>query len=162
MFYIKPNLKNMSQGARLEYIREVRHMTKEDVAAYFGFGGNEPNKTIREYENNTTSPSQSRLEELADSIKENGLLTPLIVRRKESGRYELISGHRRKLALEVLGIIDCEVEIRELDNDEAIILMVDSNLYRNNILPSEKVFAYKENNRIQNSNWWCKLITSIK
>ena len=66
MFYIKPNLKNMSQGARLEYIREVRHMTKEDVAAYFGFGGNEPNKTIREYENNTTSPSPSRLEELAE------------------------------------------------------------------------------------------------
>lgn len=53
MFYIKPNLKNMSQGARLEYIREVRHMIKEDVAAYFGFGGKEPNKTIREYENNT-------------------------------------------------------------------------------------------------------------
>lgn len=49
MFYIKPNLKNMSQGARLEYIREVRHMTKEDVAAYFGFVGREPNKTIREY-----------------------------------------------------------------------------------------------------------------
>ena len=66
MFYIEPNLKNMSQGARLEYIREVRHMTKEDVAAYFGFGGREPNKTIREYENNTTSPSQSRLEELAE------------------------------------------------------------------------------------------------
>ncbi|MBR2712117.1 MAG: helix-turn-helix domain-containing protein [Bacilli bacterium] len=65
MFYIKPNLKNMSQGARLEYIREVRHMTKEDVAAYFGFRGKEPNKTIREYENNTTSPSPSRLEELA-------------------------------------------------------------------------------------------------
>lgn len=64
MFYIKPNLKNMSQGARLEYIREVRHMTKEDVAAYFGFGGREPNKTIREYENNTTSPS--RLEKLAE------------------------------------------------------------------------------------------------
>lgn len=66
MFYIKPNLKNMSQGARLEYIREVRHMTKEDVADYFVFGGREPNKTIREYENNTTSPSQSRLEELAE------------------------------------------------------------------------------------------------
>lgn len=81
--------------------------------------------------------------ELVDSIKENGLLTPLIVRRKESGRYELISGHRRKHALEVLEIIDCEVEIRDLDNDEAIILMVDSNLYRNNILPSEKAFAYK-------------------
>ena len=81
--------------------------------------------------------------ELVDSIKENGLLTPLIVRRKESGRYELISGHRRKLALEVLGILESEVEIRDLDNDEAIILMVDSNLYRNNILPSEKAFAYK-------------------
>lgn len=66
MFYIKPNLKNMSQGARLEYIRKVRHMTKEDVAAYFGFEGREPNKTIREYENNTTSPSPSRLEELAE------------------------------------------------------------------------------------------------
>ena len=81
--------------------------------------------------------------ELVDSIKENGLLTPLIVRKKEDGRYELISGHRRKQALEVLGILECNVEIRDLDNDEAIILMVDSNLYRNNILPSEKAFAYK-------------------
>ena len=81
--------------------------------------------------------------ELVDSIKENGLLTPLIVRRKESGRYQLISGHRRKQALEVLGVLEFEVEIRDLDNDEAIILMVDSNLYRNNILPSEKAFAYK-------------------
>ena len=81
--------------------------------------------------------------ELVDSIKENGLLTPLIVRRKENDRYELISGHRRKYALEVLGIIECDVEIRNLDNDEAIILMVDSNLYRSNILPSEKAFAYK-------------------
>ena len=68
MFYIKPNLKNMSQGARLEYIRKVRHMTKEDVAAYFGFEGREPNKTIREYENNTTGPSPSRLEELAELL----------------------------------------------------------------------------------------------
>ncbi len=84
MFYIKPNLKNMSQGARLEYIREVRHMTKEDVAAYFGFGGKEPNKTIREYENNTTSPSPSRLEELAklyevsvDAIRKYDFTTPI-------------------------------------------------------------------------------------
>ena len=84
MFYIKPNLKNMSQGARLEYIREVRHMTKEDVAAYFGFGGKEPNKTIREYENNTTSPSPSRLEELAklyevsvDAIKKYDFTNPI-------------------------------------------------------------------------------------
>lgn len=66
MFYIKSNLKNMSQGARLEYIREVRHTTKEDDVAYFGFGGKKPNKTIREYENTTTSPSPSRLEKLAE------------------------------------------------------------------------------------------------
>ena len=84
MFYIKPNLKNMSQGARLEYIREVRYMTKEDVAAYFGFGGKEPNKTIREYENNTTSPSPSRLEELTklyevsvDAIRKYDFTTPI-------------------------------------------------------------------------------------
>ena len=84
MFYIKPNLKNMSQGARLGYIREVRHMTKEDVAAYFGFGGKEPNKTIREYDNNTTSPSPSRLEELAklyevsvDAIRKYDFTTPI-------------------------------------------------------------------------------------
>ena len=84
MFYIKPNLKNMSQGARFEYIREVRHMTKEDVAAYFGFGGKKSNKTIREYENNTTSPSPSRLEELAklyevsvDAIRKYVFTTPI-------------------------------------------------------------------------------------
>lgn len=84
MFYIKPNLKNMAQGARLEYIKEVRHMTKEDVAAYFGFGGKEPNKTIREYENNTTSPSPSRLEELAklyevsvDAIRKYDFTNPI-------------------------------------------------------------------------------------
>lgn len=82
MFYIKPNLKNMSQGARLEYIREVRHMTKEDVAAYFGFGGKESNKIISEYENNTTSPS--RLEELAklyevsvDAIRKYDFTNPI-------------------------------------------------------------------------------------
>ena len=63
--------------------------------------------------------------ELVDSIKENGLLTPLVVRRKKRGKYELIAGHRRKHALEVLGILESEVEIRDLDNDEAVILMVD-------------------------------------
>lgn len=65
MFYIKPYLKNMSHGARLEYIREVIHANKEDVTSYFGFGGKEPNKTIREYEGNSTSLSKERLEELA-------------------------------------------------------------------------------------------------
>lgn len=65
MFYIKPTLKNLSQGARLEYVREFRHMSKEDVVAYFEFGGDEPNKTIRSYESNVRHPSKIRLEELA-------------------------------------------------------------------------------------------------
>ncbi len=80
---------------------------------------------------------------LKNSISENGLLTPLIVRRKENGRYELISGHRRKLAMEMLGIPEAEVIIKELTDDEAIVEMVDSNLQREKILPSEKAFSYR-------------------
>lgn len=83
------------------------------------------------------------LKELGNSIKENGLLNPLIVRPKENGRYELISGHRRKLAMELEGIKEADTCIKELSDDEAIIEMVDSNMYRDKILPSEKAFAYK-------------------
>ncbi len=83
------------------------------------------------------------LKELAKSIKENGLLNPLIVRKKENGRYEMISGHRRKEALELNGIKEVEVYVKELNDDKATIYMVDSNIYREKILPSEKAFAYK-------------------
>ena len=83
------------------------------------------------------------IKELANSIKENGLINPLIVRQKENGRYELISGHRRKLALELNGEKETEVNIKDLTDDEAIILMVDSNMQREKILPSEKAYAYK-------------------
>ena len=83
------------------------------------------------------------IKELVNSIKENGLINPLIVRQKENGRYELISGHRRKLALELCGIKEADCYIEELSDDEATIKMVDSNIYRNLILPSEKAFAYK-------------------
>ena len=83
------------------------------------------------------------LNELITSIRENGLLNPLVVRRKENGRYELISGHRRKKALEILGIQEIEVVSKELNDDEATIFMVDSNIYRERVLPSEKAFAYK-------------------
>ena len=83
------------------------------------------------------------LKELADSINENGLLEPLVVRRKESGRYEMLSGHRRKKALELIGATDAICNIKNLSDDEAIILMVDSNIYREKIFPSEKAFAYK-------------------
>lgn len=83
------------------------------------------------------------LKELKSSIKEHGLLNPLVVSEKENGRYEMISGHRRKLALELNGITEANCYIEELNDDEATIYMVDSNIYRNKILPSEKAFAYK-------------------
>ena len=83
------------------------------------------------------------IKELAHSIKENGLINPLIVRKKENGRYELLSGHRRKLALELNGETETEVNIKDLSDDEAVIFMVDSNIYREKVLPSEKAFAYK-------------------
>ena len=83
------------------------------------------------------------LKELANSTKENGLYTPLTVRLKEDGRYELISGHRRKAAMELLGITETEAYVKELADEEATIEMVDSNMYREKILPSEKAFAYK-------------------
>lgn len=81
--------------------------------------------------------------ELKDSIRMNGLLEPLLVRPDKTGGYELISGHRRKLALELCGMKEADCYIEDLSDDEATIKMVDSNIYRNLILPSEKAFAYK-------------------
>jgi len=80
---------------------------------------------------------------LMESIKENGVLTPATVRKKEDGRYEMLSGHRRKRACELLGMDKLRCEIVELDRDSAIIFMCDSNLQRTTILPSEKAFSYK-------------------
>lgn len=83
------------------------------------------------------------MNEMADSIKKNGVLTPAVVRKKDDGRYELISGHRRKKACEIAGIDFLPAVIREMDRDESIIFMVDSNLQREKLLPSEKAFSYK-------------------
>ena len=83
------------------------------------------------------------MEQLVDSIKRSGVMTPATVRMKEDGRYELISGHRRKKACELAGLETLKCEVKELTRDEAIIVMVDSNLQRTTILPSEKAFAYK-------------------
>lgn len=83
------------------------------------------------------------MEQLVESIKRNGVMTPATVRLKENGRYELISGHRRKRACEIAGLDTLKCEIKELSLDEAIIVMVESNLQRSAILPSEKAFAYK-------------------
>lgn len=81
--------------------------------------------------------------QLVESIKERGVITPATVRAKEDGRYELVSGHRRKRACELAGMDTLRCEVVELTRDEATILMVESNFQRSQILPSEKAFAYK-------------------
>lgn len=89
---------------------------------------------VREYED---------MFQLVESIKERGVITPATVRQKEDGRYELVSGHRRKKACELAGFETLRCEVVELTRDEATILMVESNFQRSQILPSEKAFAYK-------------------
>lgn len=81
--------------------------------------------------------------QLVESIKERGVITPATVRQKEDGRYELVSGHRRKKACELAGFETLRCEVVELTRDEATILMVESNFQRSQILPSEKAYAYK-------------------
>ena len=80
---------------------------------------------------------------LIDSIKENGILIPALVRPKDDGTYEMISGHRRKYAMSHIGLKEMNVIVRDLDDDQATILMVDSNIQRENIYPSERGYAYK-------------------
>ena len=83
------------------------------------------------------------MDQLVASIKERGLITPITLRPKEDGRYEIVSGHRRRKACELAGLETVKAEVREMSRDEAIILMVESNLQRSVILPSEKAFSYK-------------------
>ena len=83
------------------------------------------------------------LQEMVESISNGGVRQPVIVRTKEDGEYEMVSGHRRKLSSEIAGLKEIPAIIRELTRDEAIILMVDSNIQREKVLPSEKAFAYK-------------------
>lgn len=83
------------------------------------------------------------MQQLVDSIKRNSVMTPATVRLKDDGRYELVSGHRRKKACELAGLDSLPCEVKELSRDEAVIVMVESNLQRTEILPSEKAFAYK-------------------
>lgn len=83
------------------------------------------------------------MNQLVQSVKERGIITPVTLRQKEDGRYEIVSGHRRRKACELAGLERVPAEIKELSRDEAIILMVESNLQRSIILPSEKAFSYK-------------------
>lgn len=102
---------------------------------------------ISEIDDFPDHPYQVRLDEdmdqLVQSIKERGIITPVTLRKKDDGRYEIVSGHRRKKACELAGLSTVKAEIKELTRDEAIILMVESNYQRSAILPSEKAFAYK-------------------
>jgi len=83
------------------------------------------------------------MEQLVQSVKDRGIITPITIRQKEDGRYEIVSGHRRRKACELAGLATVRAEVQELTRDEAIILMVESNLQRSHILPSEKAFSYK-------------------
>lgn len=83
------------------------------------------------------------MSEMVESVKRFGVLSPAVARQKDDGRYELISGHRRKKACELAGMEKMPVIVRNMDRDEAIIFMVDSNLQRERLLPSEKAFSYK-------------------
>ena len=83
------------------------------------------------------------MDQLIESVKNRGVITPITLRRKEDGHYEIVSGHRRRKACELAGLETVPAEIKELTRDEAIILMVESNLQRSVILPSEKAFSYK-------------------
>lgn len=85
----------------------------------------------------------SEMERLIESVAESGVIAPPVVRPMENGKYEIVSGHRRKAACEYLGMKSVPCVVKELDKNEAAIFLVDSNLQRENILPSEKAFAYK-------------------
>ena len=85
----------------------------------------------------------TEMERLIESVAETGIIAPIIVRPAENGKYEIVSGHRRKYACEYLGIETVPTIVKDLDRNEAVIFLVDSNLQRGNILPSEKAFAYK-------------------
>ena len=87
--------------------------------------------------------NDEEMQKLADSIKEKGVLLPTIVRQKEDGSYEMVSGHRRKRAAQIVGLKEIPCIVKNLTDDEATILMVDSNIQREEVLPSERAFAYK-------------------
>ena len=104
------------------------------------------------------------MDELVESIRVHGILSPLLARPKGEG-YELVSGHRRRLAAQKLGLPTVPVLVREMTDDEAVILMVDSNLQRENLLPSEKAFAYQmklEAMKHQGKSTSCKVCTKSR
>ena len=103
-----------------------------------------PIDKLKSFENHPYRVEENEeMEQLTQSIKENGILSPLIVRPIDNGEYEIISGHRRLFASKQTGLTEVPAFVTELDRDKATIILVDSNLHREHLLPSEKAFAYK-------------------
>lgn len=103
-----------------------------------------PVTELKPFQNHPFKVSQDdEMNRLCESIKEYGVLSPLMARPLSGGGYEIVSGHRRKIAAELLEMEKLPVLVREMTDDEAVILMVDANIQRENLLPSEKAFAYK-------------------
>ena len=142
------------------YFKEVAHLPKLDLGlpSYDSLFSTEEERQEANSEKVMTIPidkitdfkehpfhvtMDEDMAKLIDSIKENDMLMPALVRPKKDGTYEMISGHRRKFALSQLGRKEMNVIIRDLDDDQATILMVDSNIQRENIYPSERGYAYK-------------------
>ena len=98
---------------------------------------------LKNFENHPFKVIDETLDELMNSITESGITTPLVIRPLKDGNYEIVSGHRRKRACELLGITNIPCIVRSMSKDEAIIMMVDSNIQREEVLPSERAFAYK-------------------
>lgn len=115
--------------------KEIRNNMEEIVEIKIG--------QLKNFENHPFRVSDEDLKELMKSVKQIGISSPLIVRKIKDGFYEVISGNRRKRACELLGVESVPCIIKKITRDEAIIMMVDSNLHREEILPSEKAFAYK-------------------
>lgn len=126
----------MSEDFILPSINDLFHDEKSIIEINLSEIDEFPNHPFKVIENED-------MENLRDSIKEHGVITPATVRRKKDGRYELISGHRRKKASELAGLKTLKCEIVDISDEEAIVQMVDGNLQRTTILPSEKAFAYK-------------------
>ena len=126
----------MSEDFILPSINDLFHDEKSIIEINLSEIDEFPNHPFKVIENED-------MENLKDSIKEHGVITPATVRRKKDGRYELISGHRRKKASELAGLKTLKCEIVDISDEEAIVQMVDGNLQRTTILPSEKAFAYK-------------------
>ncbi len=137
---MKPNGKNMKLAAfddifKNEETRQEEQMERVQMIA------------VAEMDDFPNHPFQvcndEKMRDTIESIRENGVLVPAIIRPKEDGRYEIVAGHRRRYACTAAGIAEMPAIVREMTDDEAIIIMVDSNLQRETILPSEKAFAYK-------------------